>query len=74
MQEVNTDSMPLTGDPVMVLTNKNEVYELKRENILLRLRLVKIMMLLENVNKSMEKAKDGIMAQLCDTSLEIPEK
>jgi hypothetical protein len=72
--EVNTDSIPLTADPVMVLTNKQEVYELKRENIMLRMRLVKIMVLLENVKKSMEKAKDGIMAQLCDTSLEIAEK
>ena len=72
--EVNTDSIPLTADPVMVLTNKNEVYELKRENVLLRMRLVKIMVLLENVKNSMEKAKDGIMAQLCDASLDLPEK
>jgi len=72
--EVNTESIPLTADPVMALKNTSDVYELKRENIMLRMRLVKIMVLLENVKNSMEKAKDGIMAQLCDTSLEIPEK
>ena len=39
---------------------------------MLRMRLVKIMALLESVVKSMEKAKDGIVAQLCDTTLELP--
>jgi hypothetical protein len=74
MKEINTDSIPLTADPVMALKNTSDVYELKRENIMLRMRLVKIMVLLENVKNSMEKAKDGIMAQLCDTSLEIGDK
>ena len=66
--------MPLTTDAVMVLNaNKQEIYLLKKENIQLRMRLVKIMVLLESVVKSMEKAKDGIVAQLSDTSLELPE-
>ena len=74
MQEVNTDSIPLTADAVMVLNaNKQEIYLLKKENIQLRMRLVKIMVLLESVVKSMEKAKDGIVAHLSDTSLELPE-
>jgi hypothetical protein len=55
------------------MDSTQEIYLLKKENIQLRMRLVKIMVLLENVAKSMEKAKDGIVAQLSDTSLELPE-
>jgi hypothetical protein len=52
--------------------SQNTLYLLRKENLMLRMRLVKIMALLESVVKSMEKAKDGIVAQLCDTTLELP--
>jgi hypothetical protein len=76
MQEVNTDSIPMSNEPVVKLNGepaKNELYKLKKENMMLKMRLVKIMVILENVKNAMEKAKDGIMAQLCDTTLELPE-
>jgi hypothetical protein len=53
-------------------TSQNALYLLRKENLMLRMRLVKIMVLLESVVKSMEKAKDGIVAQLSDTTLELP--
>jgi hypothetical protein len=53
------------------MDSSQEIYRLKRENIVLRMRLVKIMVLLESVVKSMETAKDGIMAQLLDTTVEL---
>ena len=70
--EFNTDALPLTDDPVLKLKKKDTLYDLKKENIMLRMRLVKIMALLESVVKSMEKAKDGIVAHLLDTPAELP--
>jgi hypothetical protein len=64
----NEPVVKLNGEPA-----KNELYELKKENMMLKMRLVKIMVILENVKNAMEKAKDGIMSQLCDTNLELPE-
>ena len=76
MQEVSTDSIPMSNEPVLVLEPpaiKNKLYELQKENILLKMRLVKIMAILQNVVKTMERAKDGIVGQLLDTSGELPE-
>lgn len=70
--EFNTDALPLTDDPVLKLNKKNALYDLKKENLMLRMRLVKIMALLESVVKTMEKAKDGIVAHLLDNTIEIP--
>jgi hypothetical protein len=77
MQEVSADSIPMSNLPKLVLDplpTKEKLYELQKENIMLKMRLVKIMVMLENVAKAMDKAKDGIMAQLTDVSLELPEK
>lgn len=52
---------------------QKEIYALKRENISLKMRLVKIMVILDNTKNLMEKSKDAIMAQLADTSIEIIE-
>jgi len=53
-------------------SSQNALYLLRKENLMLRMRLVKIMVLLESVVKSMEKAKDGIVAQLLDTPADLP--
>ena len=76
MEEVNTDSIPISKKPVMKLNTalvEEKMYEVKKENVMLKMRLVKIMVLLDNVKNAMEKAKDGIVAQLCDVNLELPE-
>jgi hypothetical protein len=76
MEEVNTDSIPLSKKPIMKLNSalvEEKMYEVKKENVMLKMRLVKIMVLLDNVKNAMEKAKDGIVAQLCDVNLELPE-
>jgi len=76
MEEVNTDSIPISKKPVMKLNSalvEEKMYEVKKENVMLKMRLVKIMVLLDNVKNAMEKAKDGIVAQLCDVNLELPE-
>ena len=52
---------------------QQEIYTLKRENINLKMRLVKIMVILDNTKTLMEKSKDAIMAQLADTNVEILE-
>ena len=52
---------------------KNEYHLLKKENTLLKMRLVKIMLILENVGKTMERSKDAIVAQLSETTLGLPE-
>jgi len=43
------------------------IYNLKRENIALKTRLVKIMLILENTKNLMEKSKDAIIKELSDT-------
>jgi len=52
---------------------QQEIYTLKRENINLKMRLVKIMCILDNTKTLMEKSKDAIMAQLADTNFDIME-
>lgn len=52
---------------------QQEIYNLKRENINLKMRLVKIMVILDNTKTLMEKSKDAIMAQLADTNFDILE-
>ena len=52
---------------------KNELHKLKAENVLLKMRLVKIMIILENVSKTMERSRDAIVAQLSETTLGLPE-
>jgi hypothetical protein len=52
---------------------QQEIYTLKRENINLKMRLVKIMVILDNTKTLMEKSKDAIMAQLADTNFDILE-
>ena len=53
-------------------TENNELYKVKKENIQLKMRLVKIMIILENVSKMMESSRDSIVSQLSDTTLELP--
>lgn len=52
---------------------KNEVHTLKKENTLLKMRLVKIMLILENVSKTMDRSRDAIVAQLSETSMGLAE-
>jgi len=52
---------------------QKEIASLKRENISLKMRLVKIMVILDNTRTLMEKSKDAIMGHLADTSIEILE-
>jgi len=52
---------------------QQEIHTLKRENINLKMRLVKIMVILDNTKTLMEKSKDAIMAQLADTNFDIME-
>lgn len=52
---------------------QKEIYNLKRENISLKMRLVKIMVILDNTKNLMEKSKDAIMGQLADTNFDIME-
>jgi hypothetical protein len=62
-----------TSLPLQQSIEKNEIYELKKENSLLKLRLVKIMIILENVIKTMERSKDAIMSQLSETGVGLPD-
>jgi hypothetical protein len=52
---------------------QKEIYNLKRENVSLKMRLVKIMVILDNTKNLMEKSKDAIMGQLADTNFDIME-
>jgi len=49
------------------------LHKTKEENVLLKMRLVKIMIILENIKKTMERSKDAIIAQLSETGLGLPE-
>jgi len=53
---------------------KNELHKLKSENVLLKLRLVKIMIILENMSNTMERSRDAIVAQLSETNLGLPDE
>jgi len=49
------------------------LHKTKEENVMLKLRLVKIMIILENVIKTMERSKDAIMSQLSETGVGLPD-
>jgi len=49
------------------------LHKTKEENAMLKMRLVKIMIILENVKKTMERSKDAIIAQLSETGMGLPE-
>jgi hypothetical protein len=48
-----------------------QIYNLKKANVALKMRLVKIMLILENTKNLMEKSKDAIVKELANTETEI---
>ena len=70
--EFNTDALPLSDEPVVVLNKKDEIYDLRKENILLKMKLVRITVVLEDMTKIIEKTKDTIMKQLIQPPNNFP--
>jgi len=48
-----------------------QIYNLKKANVSLKMRLVKIMRILENTKNLMEKSKDAIITELTNTDSDI---
>ena len=70
--EFNTDALPLSDEPVVVLKKDKEMYDLRKENILLKMKLVRITVVLEDMTKIIEKTKDTIMKQLIQPPNNFP--
>jgi len=54
----------MDNKPCSCNTKDEQIYNLRKANVSLKLRLVKIMRILENTKNLMEKSKDAIITEL----------
>jgi len=74
-KHIIVDTMDFPSTPTLQQSiEKNELHKVKAENVLLKLRLVKIMIILENMGKTMERSRDAIVGQLSETGVGLPDE